>query len=257
MSVQSTRHTSTTAIAGIDLVGCVVADFQKSLAFYRDALGMAPSVVAESGAEFHLPDGSTFGLWQPPESEGMKPHFSVMFAVADAAGAAEQIRERGGAVSEPFESQVCYMAMGKDSEGNGVIVHQKKSKDEHRPSGQARTLTTINGIDLSGYLVSDPDRATAYYRDILGLAPTEIDEQGRGAEFELADGQAFGVWCMPDKREGGFVMFAVDSVRAKAAELRSRGVELSEVLEMPDCLMAFGPDPEGNAVIIHQRKVNV
>jgi len=88
------------------------------------------------------------------------------------------------------------------------------------------------------------------------LTPTDIDEDGRGAEFELADGSTFGVWMMPDKRQGGFVMFAVDSVRAKAAELRSRGVELSDVIETPNCLMAFGPDPEGNAVIIHQRKAH-
>ena len=255
MSVQSTPHTASTAIAGTDLIGCVVADFQKSLAFYRDTLGMAPSVVAEGGAEFHLPDGTTFGLWQPPESEGMEPHFSVMFAVADAAGAVEQIRERGGAFSEPFESQVCYMAMGKDSEGNGVIVHQKKTRDEHKPSGQARTLTTINGIDIAGYFVSDPQRAIDFYRDVLGLTPTQIT-QGRGSEFELADGSTFGVWSMPDQRRGGFVMFAVDDVRAKAAELRTRGMQLSEITETPNCLMAFGPDPEGNGVIIHQRKVH-
>jgi predicted enzyme related to lactoylglutathione lyase len=255
VSVQSTA-TAAAAIAGTDLVGCTVPDLQKSLAFYRDTLGMQPSVVSENGAEFHLPDGTTFGLWQPPESEGMEHGFAVMFAVADAAGAVEAIRARGGAISDPFESPVCYMAMGKDSEGHGVIVHQKKARDEHRPSGQARTLTTIHGIDIAGYLVTDAQRAIAFYRDTLGLQPTDIDEQGRGAEFELADGSTFGIWSMPDTPPGGFVMFAVDDVRAKAAELRSRDVPLSEILEFPNCLMAFGADPEGNGVVIHQRKAN-
>jgi predicted enzyme related to lactoylglutathione lyase len=255
VSVQSTPRAAS-AVAGTDLAGVTVRDLQKALVFYRDTLGMPPSVVSENGAEFHLPDGTTFGIWQPPESDAMEPGFSVMFAVGDAATSVDVIRERGGAISDPFESPVCHMAMGQDSEGNGVIVHQKKAKDEHKPSGQARTLTTINGIDIAGYMVTDPQRAIAYYRDVLGLTPTDIDEEGRGAEFELADGSTFGVWMMPDKSQGGFVMFAVDSVRAKAAELRSRGVELSEVIESPNCLMAFGPDPEGNAVIIHQRKGN-
>ena len=254
MSVQSTS-TAATAITGTDLVGCTVADFQKSLAFYRDTLGMEPSVVAESGAEFHLPDGTTFGLWQPPESEGMKPSFSVMFSVADAAGATQAIRERGGTISDLFESPVCYMAMGTDSEGNGVIVHQKKTRDEHKPSGQARTLTTIHGIDLAGFFATDPERAIAFYRDTLGLTPTEITP-GRGSEFALEDGSTFGVWSMPNTPPGGFVMFAVDDARAKAAELRSRGMQLTDVLETPNCFMAWGPDPEGNSVIIHQRKAH-
>jgi len=253
VSVQSTPRAAH-AVSGTDLAGVTVRDLQKALVFYRDTLGMAPSVVSENGAEFHLPDGTTFGLWQPPESESMTPGFGVMFAVDDAAASAKTIRERGGEISEPFESAVCYMAMGKDSEGNSLIVHQKKSKDEHRPAGQARTLTTINGIDIAGYLVSDPQRALAFYRDVLGITPTDINEQGRGAEFELPDGSTFGVWSMPDKPQSGFVMFAVDSVRAKAAELRSRGVELSDVTETPNCFMAFGPDPEGTAVILHQRK---
>lgn len=255
MSVQSTPNAST-VFTGTDLAGVTVRDFQKALVFYRDTLGMQPSVVGESGAEFHFPDGTTFGIWQPGEGEGIAPGFSVMLGVGDAGASSKGVRERGGQISDPFESPVCYMAMGKDSDGNGFILHQKKSRDEHKPSGQARTLTTINGIDLAGYMVSDPQRAIAYFRDVVGLPPTDIDEEGRGAEFELPDSSTFGVWCMPDKRTGGFVMFAVDSVRAKAAELRSRGVELSEVMESPNCLMAFGPDPEGTAVIIHQRKVH-
>jgi len=170
VSVQSTSAAAT-AIAGTDLVGCTVPDLQKSLAFYRDTLGMEPSVVNESGAEFHLPDGTTFGLWQPPESEDFEYGFAVMFTVADAAGAVAAIRERGGTISDPFESPVCYMAIGKDSEGNGVIVHQKKARDEHRPSGQPRTLTTINGIDIAGFFASNPERAIAFIAIRSACAP--------------------------------------------------------------------------------------
>jgi predicted enzyme related to lactoylglutathione lyase len=254
VSVQSTP-VSATAIAGFDLFGATVRDLQKSLAFYRGALGLVPSVESENGVEFHLPDGSTFGLWQPAEGE-MPPGMGPMFAVGDAAGAVKAIRERGGELSDPFESPVCYMAMGKDAEGNPIIVHQKKSRDPHNPPNQARTLTSINGIDLAGYFVVDPPAALAFYRDVLGLTPTDIDEEGRGSEFELADGQTFGVWSTPEGDKGGFVMFAVNDVRAKLAELKSRGVNFSDVWDGPNCAMAFGPDPEGNSVVIHQRKVH-
>lgn len=254
MSVQSTPVSATT-VAGFDLFGATVRDLQKALVFYRDGLGLIPSVESASGVEFHLPDGSTFGLWQPEGGE-MQPGMGPMFAVGDAAGAVKAIRERGGQLTDPFESPVCYMAMGKDVEGNAVIVHQKKSADPHNPPNQARTLTSINGIDLAGYLVEDPQAAIAFYRDTLGLTPSDIDDQGRGAEFDLPSGETFGVWRTPEVDKGGFVMFAVNDVRAKAAELRSRDVQFSDVEDTPNCVMAFGLDPEGNCVIIHQRKAH-
>ena len=254
VSVQSTPA-SATAVAGFDLFGATVRDLPKALAFYRDGLGLIPSVQSENGVEFHLPDGSTFGLWQPPEGD-MQPGMGPMFAVGDAAGAVKAIRERGGEMSDPFESPVCFMAMGKDAEGNAIIVHQKKARDPHNPPNAARTLTSINGVDLAGYLVADPQAALTYYRDVLGMTPTWIDEEGNGSEYDLADGQTFGVWRTPEVDKGGFVMFAVSDVRAKLAELRSRGVTFSEVEDTPNCLMAFGPDPEGNSVIIHQRKAH-
>ena len=114
---------------------------------------------------------------------------------------------------------------------------------------------TIKGVDLCAYLVRDPDRAIAFYRDVLGMQPTEIDEKARGAEFTLADGSTFGVW-KPDGVEdpsGGAIMFAVDDVHAAIKEFRERGAALSEPEDSGVCLMSFGADPEGNGIIIHQR----
>lgn len=255
MSVQSTPVTGS-AVTGTDLVGVTVTDLRRVLAFYRDQLGMVPSRESENGAEFHLPDGTTFGIWQPPESEDLKPGFGVMFTVGDAAGAAQQIRARGGAIGDAFESPVCHMAMGTDPEGNSFITHQKKARDPHLPPDQARTPTTINGIDLAGYMVAEPQAAIAFYRDVVGMKPSWTDEQGRGAEFEFADGSTFGVWHEAGAPTGGFVMFAVDDARAKLAELRERGVRIGDADESPNCIMAISADPEGNCVVIHQRKVH-
>jgi predicted enzyme related to lactoylglutathione lyase len=115
---------------------------------------------------------------------------------------------------------------------------------------------SIRGMDLAAYLVRDPKAAIAFYRDVLGLEPTAVDNEGRGAEFTLADGSTFGVWRPEDQKDagGGAVMFAVADVPAAIARIRERGAEVSEPMESPVCTMAFGKDPEGNGYIIHCRK---
>src|SRR5580692_7011040 len=113
----------------------------------------------------------------------------------------------------------------------------------------------INGMDISAYLVKDPQRAIEFYRDVMGMTPTAIDDQGRGAEFTLSDGSTFGVWKPEDGATGPAIMFAVDDAKAAVEHYRSRGLQLSDVMESPVCFMSFGADPEGNAIIIHQRKV--
>ena len=120
---------------------------------------------------------------------------------------------------------------------------------------KAQTKTAIKGMDLAAYLVRDPQRAIEFYRDVLGMTPTAIDDQGRGSEFTLPDGSTFGVWKPEEGGTGGAIMFAVDDARAAVEEYRSRGLAISDVVESPVCFMAFASDPEGNGFIIHQRKV--
>jgi catechol 2,3-dioxygenase-like lactoylglutathione lyase family enzyme len=112
----------------------------------------------------------------------------------------------------------------------------------------------IKGIDIAAYLVKDPQSSIAFYRDVLGMTPTEIDPEGRGAEFTLADGSTFGVWKPEEGGSGGAIMFAVDDAKAAVEHYRARGLQLSDVSESPVCFMAFGQDPECNGLIIHQRK---
>jgi catechol 2,3-dioxygenase-like lactoylglutathione lyase family enzyme len=117
----------------------------------------------------------------------------------------------------------------------------------------------IKGIDITTYLVKEPDRAIAFYRDTLGLKVGQ-EYGGQGAEFTLDDGATFGIWKMNDGtwRPGGGVMFAVDDAKAAVDLYKSRGVKFEAdgaVEETPVCFMAFGEDSEGNSFILHQRKV--
>jgi predicted enzyme related to lactoylglutathione lyase len=240
-------------IVGIDLVGCTVPDVPRALAFYRDTLGMVPNLVHEQGAEFILPNGTTLGIWNP---DGTSPaSYSMQFAVKDIHAAVGELRSRGLQVSEPMESSVCHMAFAKDPDGNAFILHQRKAKDETPAPQYERTPTSINAIDMASFHVNDWNRAFAFYRDVLGMAPTAIYEE-RGAEFDLADGSTFGIW-RPDEGAAipnGSMMLAVDDAREKVNELRGKGVTISDVIETPNCFMAWTPDPNGVNVIIHQRK---
>jgi len=116
------------------------------------------------------------------------------------------------------------------------------------------TKGAVIGIDISGFLVKDPQAMIEFYRDKLGILPTAVDEQGRGAEFTLADGSTFGVWKTESGETGGFTMLAVDDINAAREAMTARGLQVSPVDESPVCHMAFSKDPEGNAIVIHQRK---
>lgn len=116
------------------------------------------------------------------------------------------------------------------------------------------TTPIVTGIDIAGYLVKDPQKLVAFYRDVIGIAPTAVDEEGRGAEFTLSDGTTFGVWRPEDGQSGGFVMLAVGDLKSAIATYRERGLQVSEITETPVCFMAFTSDPEGNGLILHQHK---
>jgi lactoylglutathione lyase len=257
MTLASTPPRAATAIKGLDLFGCTVSDVDRSVSFYRDKLGITPAAVYPQGAEFIFPDGGTIGIWKPEAGtyEDIKPGFGVMFAVDDCRAAVEQFRARGAKIADPFETPACIMALGSDCEGNGFVVHQRKSHDDPPAPPLTQTPASINGVDLAAFLVGDAQRAIAFYRDVMGMTPTEIDEQGRGAEFTLADGQTFGVWHSEDgPSSGGAMMLSVRDVNAAVSELRARGVEVSDPQDEGACYMAFTSDPDGIALIVHQRK---
>jgi predicted enzyme related to lactoylglutathione lyase len=114
----------------------------------------------------------------------------------------------------------------------------------------------IVGLDLAGCFTSNPERSIAFYRDVLGMEPTEVDSEGRGAEFTLADGQTFGVWNPGSQgpHSGAITFFAVKDIDAAVARIRANGGKIEDPRESPVCHMAFGVDPDGNSFAIHCRK---
>ena len=116
----------------------------------------------------------------------------------------------------------------------------------------------ITGMDLSGYMVKDAARAIAFYRDVLGLEPVMVYPDGRGAEYELADGTTFGLWggggrVMPFQPSNG-ILFAVEDLESAVSALKARGVPVLMERETAVCSMAMIADTEGNYVTLHKRK---
>ncbi len=244
------------AVVGLDLSAYLTTDAKRSIAFYRDVLGMTPTDIDAQGrgAEFTLADGQTFGVWNTGEH---KTGPVAMLAVRDADAAAARIRAAGGQISDAEEVPgCCAMAFGADPDGNEYIVHARIGREagtELNPSPKVADPADVVGLDISGYATKDAEKAIAFYRDVIGIAPTGIDTEGRGSEFELADGTCFGVWNGGDTYHGG-VMFAVGSIAAAVARIRARGGEVGDPFESTVCHMAFGKDPDGNDYIVHQRK---
>jgi predicted enzyme related to lactoylglutathione lyase len=117
---------------------------------------------------------------------------------------------------------------------------------------------TVTGLDLSGYMVKDAQRAIAFYRDVLGLEPVRVYPDDRGAEYEFPDGTTFGLWggggrVMPFQPSNG-ILFAVDDFDKAISALNECGITILMENETPICRMAMINDTEGNVVTLHQRK---
>ena len=115
----------------------------------------------------------------------------------------------------------------------------------------------VTGIDLSGYMAKDTKRALKFYKDVLGLEPTTLYPEDRGAEYELSDGTTFGVWNggeqMPFRASSG-ILFAVDDLEAAVRNAKACGVPIHMEHESEVCFMALTEDTEGNQVVFHKRK---
>ena len=120
----------------------------------------------------------------------------------------------------------------------------------------------ITGIAHACYTVTDLERSIAFYRDGLGMVPAFdfVNESGRryglylhagGRNFvELFEGQ------LGERAEGQsfrHVCLEVDDIQATVAELRERGVEVSEPkLGRDQSWQAWITDPDGNRFELHQ-----
>ena len=126
--MSTSTETGSVRITGIDLSGYMTNDYGRALAFYGGILGLEPTKVypGGGGAEFELADGTTFGLWNPGDTMPFRPGSGLLFAVEDLAAATTALKAHGVPIQMEHESEVCFMTMCEDPDGNSVVLHKRK-----------------------------------------------------------------------------------------------------------------------------------
>jgi len=116
------------AIRAIDFVSYDVVDIKRSIAFYRDILGLTLAAEAETWAEFDVA-GVTLGLSTYGEKPvpGYKGGASVFLSVDDIEIEVERLKSAGVELFwGPEDTGACLMAGLTDPDGNRIFLHHRK-----------------------------------------------------------------------------------------------------------------------------------
>ena len=113
----------------------------------------------------------------------------------------------------------------------------------------------VRAIDFVVVNVSDMDRSTAFYRDTLGMDFPVIEF---GDNWKELDAPPVAMALRRDPQSPGVnaaIALAVEDVYAAVEELRAKGVTVTlEPSESDGCYAAMIQDPDGNLLLLHQRK---
>jgi catechol 2,3-dioxygenase-like lactoylglutathione lyase family enzyme len=118
--------------------------------------------------------------------------------------------------------------------------------------------TTVTGVDFVTVFVKDYPAALKFYGEVLGLEHSVDYGKIPGGEIEtgsltlqVMDAAAIGQEFKPS---GHPIALHVDDVAAARADLESKGIEFfGETIDSGVCHMAFFKDPDGNALMFHNR----
>jgi catechol 2,3-dioxygenase-like lactoylglutathione lyase family enzyme len=108
----------------VDFITVATRDVNRSIAFYRDVLGLP---VSEYNAQEVEAANVTLSFWNPEkDGEDFVPNVGgFALRVADVAAAVEEVRAAGGEVLGIDDTGVCHMGFVKDPDGNTVILHRR------------------------------------------------------------------------------------------------------------------------------------
>ncbi len=117
---------------------------------------------------------------------------------------------------------------------------------------------TVTGVDFLTVFVKDYPAAQEFYGELLGLEHSVDYEKIPAGEYEtsnltlqLIDSASIGREFKPS---GHPIAFHVEDVEAARAELESKGVKFhGETVDSGVCHMAHFEDPDGNALMFHNR----
>jgi catechol 2,3-dioxygenase-like lactoylglutathione lyase family enzyme len=233
-----------------------VTDLDRAVGFYRDRMGLQPTMPwGNLGQEFVV-GPLTMALLQV-EKVGMTfapaVSFSVAWGVSDIVAAMSDLQAHGVAFRGPLiETKVCRMAFCPDSEGNLIMLHQRLDAPTVAAGGRAFVVT---GIDFIGLPCRDVAGTKRFYEEMLGLTPSWDKDW---PEYEIGHLTL----CLYEPEKVGlpyapvstaFVAVQVPDVPAAMAALTTNGVTVEPLIDSGVCQMASFADPEGNMLMLHHR----
>ena len=118
-------------IKDIAFVAYSVRDVPKSVAFYRDVIGLKPGGLnSENWVEFEV-GPATFGVGKG-ESIGITPgsQFSAAFEVDNVGELHKKLVAQGITVTDLMEAPTCTSCFVTDPDGNRFALHQRKAAAE-------------------------------------------------------------------------------------------------------------------------------
>jgi predicted enzyme related to lactoylglutathione lyase len=118
--------------------------------------------------------------------------------------------------------------------------------------------TAVTGVDFVTVFVKDYPAALKFYGETIGLEHSVDYQRIPAGEFEtgsltlqVMDAASIGREFEPS---GHPIAFHVDDVDAARAKLEAEGVEFhGETIDSGVCRMASFSDPDGNALMFHNR----
>ncbi|MHB8146472.1 MAG: VOC family protein [Vulcanimicrobiaceae bacterium] len=113
----------------------------------------------------------------------------------------------------------------------------------------------VTALAFTMYPVTDQARAVAFYRDVLGLVPSDVETEF-WTEFDV-NGATFGIGSFEQVGKAGSAQslaLEVDDLDAYREHLASRGAEAPAPHELAFCRISFVKDPDGNTIWLHQSK---
>ncbi|MCC5953652.1 MAG: VOC family protein [Acidimicrobiia bacterium] len=110
------------------------------------------------------------------------------------------------------------------------------------------------GVHHVSINVTDVDEAMAFYTEVLGLERRDDrpDFPFGGAWLDVGDQQIHLIEATTPAALGQHFAIAVADLAATVAELRERGVQVSDPSPVGTSMQAFCSDPSGNQVELHQ-----
>ena len=109
-----------------------------------------------------------------------------------------------------------------------------------------------NARCVSTLAVSDMDRARRFYEERLGLA-VEADVVGT-VRYSCGGGTALAIFERPmEPVDHTVAAFEIEDLEGEVNELRGRGVEVEDIITLPNGVKrAFFKDPDGNVIGMRQ-----